>query len=114
MPRFLALLLSVIILAVGMATWLPLIHEKAVRKRDLLELQEEIDAQRALTRELEGRIHAVRNDPTFVERLAREKFGLARPGETVFKFRNDPVPTPPHPTPPHTPPQSPPPGRRTP
>ncbi|MBX3747358.1 MAG: septum formation initiator family protein [Verrucomicrobiae bacterium] len=90
MPRFLALLLSVLILGVGVVTWIPLIHQKAVRKRDVLELQEQIHGKRATIREIESRIHAVRHDPAFVERLAREKFGLARPGETVFKFRNDP------------------------
>ena len=31
-------------------------------------------------------IDALRNDPETVERYAREKLGLARPGETVIRF----------------------------
>ncbi|HIE69770.1 MAG TPA: septum formation initiator family protein, partial [Planctomycetes bacterium] len=31
-------------------------------------------------------IEALRNDPQTVERFAREKLGLAKPGETVIRF----------------------------
>lgn len=31
----------------------------------------------------------LRSDPRFVERIAREELGYAKPGETVFKFIDD-------------------------
>ncbi len=51
-------------------------------------------ANRALRRELE----ALRNDPAYQERLAREELGLVRPGEIVYRFPDPPPsqsPTPP-------------------
>ena len=38
----------------------------------------------------------LRNDPAYIEKLAREEFGYVRPGETVLKFppsggRRDPT-----------------------
>jgi cell division protein FtsB len=88
-PQLLSLLVAVIILVAGAITCVPLIREKAVQKRVQLELEEQLRIQEAITRDLTARIVAVKTDPATVERLAREKFGLARPGETVFKFRND-------------------------
>ncbi|MBL9139591.1 MAG: septum formation initiator family protein [Verrucomicrobiales bacterium] len=89
MPRLLALLAAVVILLLGIMTCIPLIREKAVQKRAQLQLMEELETERARTLEIQKRIAAVRNDPSVVERLAREKFGLARTGEVVFKFRGD-------------------------
>jgi cell division protein FtsB len=89
MPRLLALLAAVVILLLGIMTCIPLIREKAVQKRAQLQMMEELEAERGRTLEIQKRIAAVRNDPTVVERLAREKFGLAKTGEVVFKFRGD-------------------------
>jgi cell division protein FtsB len=88
-PQLLALLAAVVIVLAGAMTCIPLIREKAVQKRLQLELEEQLRAEEALSRELTAQIIAVKTDPATVERLAREKFGLARPGEIVFKFRND-------------------------
>jgi cell division protein FtsB len=44
--------------------------------------KKEAETQRALT----GAINTLRNDPKAVERLARDKFGYAKPGETVVRF----------------------------
>jgi hypothetical protein len=89
MPRVFALLLSLAIVFVGILKSLPLIREKAVQKRVQLELLEALRAEEIRARDLSARIIAVKTDPATVERLAREKFGLARPGEVVFKFRAD-------------------------
>lgn len=89
MPRFLALLIAVVIILLGVMTCLPLIREKAAQKRVQLQLQEDLLAEQLRTRDIESRIVAVKTDRQTVERLAREKFGLARTGEVVFKFRGD-------------------------
>jgi hypothetical protein len=36
-------------------------------------------------------IAALRSDPRAVETIAREQLGLARPGETVFILREEPI-----------------------
>lgn len=109
MPRLLSLLVAVVVILAGIISSLPLWREKAVQKKQYLMLQEELRQEQALSRDLAERINAVKTDPRTVERLAREKFGLARSGETIFKFRSDlPPPTrcrpptapPPRPNPP--------------
>ena len=93
--------MAVVVILTGIISSLPLWREKAVQKRQYLMLQEELRQEQARTREIADRIQAVRTDPRTVERLAREKFGLARSGETIFKFRSDlPSPAPSQPAPP--------------
>ncbi len=76
----------------GAMTCIPLIREKAARKRVQLELLQALHQEENLSRELAEAIASVKNDRSTVERLAREKFGLARAGEVVFKFRSDMTP----------------------
>jgi len=46
---------------------------------------EEIKAERARLEELQQKLE--NKDPELIERLAREKLHLVKPGETVFKFK---------------------------
>lgn len=81
--------MAVVVILAGIISSLPLWREKAAQQKQYLMLQEEFRQEQSRTKELVDRINAVRTDPKTVERLAREKFGLARPGETIFKFRGD-------------------------
>ena len=101
-----------VILFLGVTASIPLWREKAVQYRILSQLREERQAEQNRARQLEAAIIAVKSDPAVVERLAREKFGLARPGEVIFKFRSDLTGPPQLPTFPA--PSAPPSGGRTP
>jgi cell division protein FtsB len=39
------------------------------------------------TEELKRKIEALRDDPALLERIAREEYGMRRPGETVYRIR---------------------------
>lgn len=45
----------------------------------------EIEAERARLEEQEKKLEE--EDPELIERLAREKLHLSKPGETIFKFK---------------------------
>lgn len=90
MPRLVALLVAVLIVLLGVMTCLPLLREKAVQNRVRLQLEEDLRFELAKTRELESQIARVKSDPMVIEKLAREKFGLGRTGEVIFKFRELP------------------------
>jgi cell division protein FtsB len=49
---------------------------------------------------LDRRVDALNRDPHTIERLARERLGMVRPGETVFLFDGPPLHAPPAPAPP--------------
>ena len=53
-------------------------------KRDLVRQTELLVEQ---TAELKIRIQALENNPALLERIAREEYGMRRPGETVYRIR---------------------------
>jgi cell division protein FtsB len=55
-------------------------------RREIVTMEREITTLRARTEELTRTVNRLRNDPAYVEKLAREEFGMVRPDETVLKF----------------------------
>jgi cell division protein FtsB len=79
--------LLVIAALLAVAVWyLPLINQNERMRSEVLRLQEELTTEEETARQIKVQIEALRNDPETVERYAREKLGLARPGETVIRF----------------------------
>jgi cell division protein FtsB len=73
----------------GVFVWyLPLIKQNQRFRRELLALETKIQEQERLGRHFKVSIDSVQNDPRTVERLAREKLGLARTNETVIRFES--------------------------
>ena len=71
----------------GVFVWyLPLIKQNQRFRKELLALETKIQEQERLGRQLRVSIDSVQNDPRTIERLAREKLGLARTNETVIRF----------------------------
>jgi len=60
-------------------------------------LQQEIQQLSTENEKIEDEIHALRSDPDTIERIARDRLGLVRPGEVVYQFEpadpNNPVPS---------------------
>ena len=82
----------------GLASWQRLKHERA-------EAEAEVERLRAYRRSLEARIEGLRSDPAALERLAREKYSMHRPGESIIEIIGDENLADRHPAPP--PPQNP-------
>ena len=55
-------------------------------RREIVTMEREITTLRARTEELTRTVERLRNDPAYVEKLAREELGYVRPDETVLKF----------------------------
>lgn len=71
----------------GIGVWyLPLIRQNERMRKAILELDLKVQKELQANKELNAQIKALNNDPKAVERLAREKFGLAKPDETVIRF----------------------------
>lgn len=54
-------------------------------KRDLINRTEILVQQ---TEQLKLKIELLQNDPALLEKIAREEYGMRRPGETVYRIRN--------------------------
>jgi cell division protein FtsB len=64
----------------------PLIQTNERMRKEVLRLDTQIAKAEDTGRQLKANIDALKYDPKSLERLAREKFGYARPGETVIRF----------------------------
>ena len=79
------LLLAAVFL--GIAVWyLPLIQTNERMREKVLRLDKQTQKEEETSKQLKASIDSLRNDPKAVERLARERLGYSKPGETVIRF----------------------------
>jgi cell division protein FtsB len=71
----------------AVAVWYyPLIRQNERMRKQIMQLDKEIQKEEEIGRQLKAGTDALRRDPKAVERLARERFGYSKPGETVIRF----------------------------
>lgn len=83
-----ALVAVAILILIGL-TYLPLIHQNERMRREILRLDDALQKQAAISKQLRADIDNLRNDPATVARLVREKLGYAKTDETVFHFETN-------------------------
>ena len=84
--RRLGIVLAVlVVVAVGWYAGAGVVRARQMRA-EIESLQREIATLKARAAELTTVIDRLRNDPAYIEKLAREEHGLVREGETVLKF----------------------------
>jgi cell division protein FtsB len=79
------LVVVAVLLLIG-RTYLPLIQENERMRADILQKDDQIQKQEAISRQLHAEIEALRHDPQTVERLVREKLRYAKTNETIIHF----------------------------
>jgi cell division protein FtsB len=72
-------------LAVGF-WYLPLIRQNERMRKELQRLDAKQEKEKELNRQYKSSVESLQNDPKAIERLARERLGYAKPGETVVRF----------------------------
>jgi cell division protein DivIC len=79
------------IVAAGAALlFVPLWHRQHTLQRENRRLEAEVVRLETLEKQYKSEIEALKTDPTYVERVAREKLNLVKPNETVFQFPTNP------------------------
>jgi cell division protein FtsB len=74
--------------ALAVIVWyIPLFQQNERMRKEIQQLQGQIRREEQASRHLENHIRSLRDDPKTVERMAREKLGYARTGETVILFQ---------------------------
>ena len=82
-------MIGLIVLAclLGVFFWyLPVFQQNARMREKILVLEKEVKVQEQKHEVLAASVRNLQEDPKTVERLAREKLGFAKPGETVIFF----------------------------
>jgi cell division protein FtsB len=85
-----ALIFAAAVLAV-VVWYIPLFQQNERMRKEIQQLQGQIHREEQASRRLENNIKALRDDPKTVERMAREKLGYAKTGETVIYFQQKPT-----------------------
>jgi cell division protein FtsB len=86
LTRIVIVLLVIAGLSLIAVSYLPVIRQNERMRKEVMRLGTEIEKETAEQKQLKASSDALRNDPKAVERLAREKLGYAKPGETVVRF----------------------------
>ncbi|MGC8989496.1 MAG: FtsB family cell division protein [Verrucomicrobiia bacterium] len=96
LTRLVLLLIFAAAVLLVVVSYVPLVRQNKAMREELLRIEEEIQKADDMNRQKKAAIESLRNDPGAVERLARERLGLAKPGEVVVHFEppatNSPVP----------------------
>jgi hypothetical protein len=77
-------------LAVVGLFFLPVLQTENRHKAELAALQVKISDAQDQQRELMLETELMKNDPSYVEHIARDRLNMGRPGETILRF--DPYP----------------------
>jgi cell division protein FtsB len=83
MVIFLVFVAGILLVAIW---YLPLIKQNERYRKEILRLDNLIQKEEETGKQLRTSIDALRFDPKAVERLARERLGYAKAGETVIRF----------------------------
>ncbi len=76
----------------GVAVWyLPLIQRNERMRKEVLQLDSQIQKEETAGRQLRVAINALGHDTNAIARLIRERLGYGKLGETVIRF--EPAPT---------------------
>ena len=91
MNRRLAAAAVVLVVAGGLAVYggSGVLRVRAMQE-EIRQLERDLATLRTQTEKLTATIDKLRNDPAYIEKLAREEHGLVREGETVLKFPSKP------------------------
>ena len=75
------------VLAISLAAYGCQSHTRVwALKKEVEILEREVGALRADTARLTAEVDRLRTDPEYIEQIAREKLGLVKPGERVYKL----------------------------
>jgi cell division protein FtsB len=78
-------LIVLLLVGLGIYGWQGVIRLREMRAQ-LQTLERDNVALRQQAERLARTIDRLRNDPAYLERIAREERGMVRPGETILKF----------------------------
>ncbi len=77
----------IVLVAVGLGAYgARAVARVSEMRREMASLERDLVTLRARTEALTRTVERLRNDPAYIEKLAREDLGYVREGETVLKF----------------------------
>ena len=84
-------LIVIILLSVCLVIYAftPCVIEQKKLNKQIANLESEIEKVRESNEKLTKEIYSLKNDPLYIEKLARKELGLIRSGEVIYKLKPD-------------------------
>lgn len=86
-------IIGVLIVIIILYAFVPKIQEYRDLQKVELKKSADVRSDQEILDQLKLQQEKLRTDPHYVERVAREEIGMAKPGELIFKFVDDAVDT---------------------
>ena len=86
LTRVVIFLFALAIVLIVVKEFLPVIHQNERMRKEVIRLDAQVQKGEESLKQSKASIDALRYDPKAVERLARERLGYAKAGETVIRF----------------------------
>lgn len=83
---YLLFFVLILVIAAAAVLLLPVYRDYQKKQQELAAVKEELNDRKEERTELSTEVTALGRSPEAVEKVAREKFGLVREGETVFRY----------------------------
>jgi cell division protein FtsB len=80
------IIIAILALVLALSWFVPRIKQYQDLQKVEVQKSGEVRAEQETLDQLKKNQERLRNDPRFVERVAREEIGMAKPGEIVLKF----------------------------
>ena len=91
--RFLIGFILLGVTIVGGILFVPVIRQYREQQREIVRLQKDLARDKALYAWRLREEQLLKNDPAYIEMIARDKLDVMKPGETIIRI-NSPTPTP--------------------
>lgn len=85
MERKRIIVLSILILAILIAVFLPGFRDLQKEKEENVQLERRIALLEAHNEQLKEELFKMKNDPSYLEKKAREKLGVIKKGEIIYR-----------------------------
>ena len=86
--------LALLVVVALASLFFPQIKQYQEYHRKQVTLEADIEMEKQMLKHLQEQQQRLKTDPRFVEKIARDELGYAKPGETIFKFVEDEPQTP--------------------
>lgn len=83
---YLLFFVLILVLAAAAVLLLPVYRDYQKKQQELAEVNAQLNDRKEERTELSSEVSGLARSPEAVEKVAREKFGLVKEGETVFRY----------------------------
>lgn len=89
---FVFFIIFILLVSVTVVLIVPVYSKYQKMEQELRKLEKELEEKNAECIRLNKQVHGLQRSPKAVEKVGREKFGLCREGETIYKYDKKEIP----------------------